>query len=459
MYNSKKLKEKKHKARRRSIREGIFATMHFSLGSQYISPFAIAINTSNSLVALLGSISGLLGPISQMSSSRLMERYSRKKIVLKAVLLESFMWLPFIAIAVLYFKGLILNLLPLLLLLAFAVQIFVANMAGPAWFSWMGDIVDEDFRGRWFAKRNLILGFIGIILSLIASFFLDYFKKIEIVMVGFIVLFSLAMIGRLISWKLFKKQYEPKLKLKKGYYFSFWDFVVDAKKTNFGKFALFRTFLSFAQAIAAPLIAVYLLRTLKFNYTTYMIIILAGSVVSLFTLALWGKIADTYGNYKVILISSFLIPTIPILWILSPNPIYLILIPSIIGGIAWTGFNLSAGNFIYDNVSAEKRGLAVSYKNMLIGIGTFLGAGLGAILIKYLTTEIIKPITIIFIISGILRMLAVLFWIPKIKEVRKTKRLTSAKALRDLILKQTRPTLIEETHQLMSIKKYIFDKK
>jgi len=425
MYNSKKLKEKKHKARRRSIREGIFATMHFSLGSQYISPFAIAINTSNSLVALLGSISGLLGPISQMSSSRLMERYSRKKIVLKAVLLESFMWLPFIAIAVLYFKGLILNLLPLLLLLAFAVQIFVANMAGPAWFSWMGDIVDEDFRGRWFAKRNLILGFIGIILSLIASFFLDYFKKI----------------------------------LKKGYYFSFWDFVVDAKKTNFGKFALFRTFLSFAQAIAAPLIAVYLLRTLKFNYTTYMIIILAGSVVSLFTLALWGKIADTYGNYKVILISSFLIPTIPILWILSPNPIYLILIPSIIGGIAWTGFNLSAGNFIYDNVSAEKRGLAVSYKNMLIGIGTFLGAGLGAILIKYLTTEIIKPITIIFIISGILRMLAVLFWIPKIKEVRKTKRLTSAKALRDLILKQTRPTLIEETHQLMSIKKYIFDKK
>jgi hypothetical protein len=42
-------------------------------------------------------------------------------------------------------------------------------------------------------------------------------------MFGFMILFGLALFGRLMSWRCFRKQYEPKIKLKKGYYFSFWD--------------------------------------------------------------------------------------------------------------------------------------------------------------------------------------------------------------------------------------------
>ena len=34
-------------------------------------------------------------------------------------------------------------------------------------------------------------------------------------------LFLLAFFSRLLSWLILKKQYEPKIKLKKGYYFSF----------------------------------------------------------------------------------------------------------------------------------------------------------------------------------------------------------------------------------------------
>lgn len=449
--------EKRHKARRRSIKEGIFSAISFSLSSRYISPFAIAINMSNSLVALMGSVGGLLGPMSQMFGSRLIEVESRKKIVLKGVFWESLLLLPFIIIAILFYTGIAVNFLPLLLILAFAIHLILANLVAPAWFSWVGDIVDEGYRGRWFAKRNLILGFIGVIFAIISSFFLDYFKQLNWTMFGFIVLFLFAMIFRLTAWHLFKKQYEPRLKLKKGYYFSFTEFLLQAPKNNFGRFALFRATLAFATAVAGPLIAVYLLRNLEFSYTTYMIITLAGSFISLFVLEIWGKFADSYGNYRVIWISSFLIPTVPILWILSPNPIYLVLVPSIIGSMAWAGFNLAAGNFIYDNASQERRGLVVSYKNMLIGIGTFFGAGLGAILIKYVQTDFLAPIIIVFIISSILRMFAVLIWLPKIKEVRKTKKFSGKRAFKDLILKEAKPTVIEETHQLMSIKKYLFD--
>ena len=450
-----KIKELKHQARRHSIKEGIFASAKGAFGDYYISPFAIAINASNSLVALLSSVSGLLGPLTQIFSSRLIEKHSRKKIILKSVFFESLMWLPLIIIAILFYKGILINTLPILLLLSFSLYIILANIGAPAWFSWMGDVVDEKYRGRWFSKRNLIMGFVSVVLAVSASFFLSYFKENNWTMFGFIILFFLAFIARIICWKIFKKQYEPKIKLKKGYYFSFWDFVKEAPKNNFGKFSIFRFFLSFACYISSPLLAVYLLRSLKFSYPIYIVIILSTTVFSLIVLKIWGKFADKYGNYRVLGITTILIPIIPILWILSPLPIYLIFIPALIGGISWAGFNLATGNFIYDNVSQQKRGLAVSYFRMFNGIGIFLGAGLGALLIKFLTISFIEPIFFIFILGSIMRMIVVFWWLPKIKEIRKTGKFNSSKVFKNLIFKQSKHTLIEEAHEIMSIKKYL----
>ncbi len=452
------IKELKHQARRHSIKEGIFASGKFSFGDRYISPFAIAINASNSLVVLLSSIAGLLGPLSQMFSSRLIEKYSRKKIILKAIFFESLMWLPLIVISVLFYKGIIVNALSLLLLISFALYIILANLVTPVWFSWMGDIVDNRYRGRWFSKRGLIVGFVSVILALVSAFFLDYFKRNDWIMFGFIILFSLAFISRIISREIFKKTYEPKIKLEKGYYFSFWQFLRKAPKNNFGRFAIFRSLLSLANFISAPLIAVYLLRYLEFNYTTYMIVTLAGAVYTFMVLELWGKFSDKYGNYKTLQITSILIPLIPISWILFSSPIYFVLVPAAIGGIAWAGFNLAASNFIYDNVSQSKRGLAVSYYNMLMGIGIFLGAGIGAILIKVLKTNFIEPLFLIFIIGSIARIIVVLLGIPRIKEVKKRKRFRGPRDLENLVLKEAKPTLIEEVHEIMHIKKYLTTK-
>ena len=95
---------------------------------------------------------------------------------------------------------------------------------------------------------------------------------------------------------------------------------------------------------------------------------------------------------------------------------------------------------------------------MLLGLGTFLGAGLGAILIQYLKTTFIQPIILIFIISGILRAFTVIIGVSKMKEVRKTKEFEGTRALKNLILKEAKPTLLEEIHQIMSIKDYIIEK-
>ncbi|MFH1327120.1 MAG: MFS transporter [archaeon] len=453
--NNKKEALLKTKARKYSIKEGIFSSSRASFGDLYISPFAIAVNASNSMVSLLTSILGLLGPLGQISGSKFLEKFSRKQILRKTIFFESLMWLPLILIAFLFYKGIVIEMLPLLILITFAIYTILLNMGHPAWFSWMGEIVEEKHRGKYFSKRNLILGFVSVILAIISAVFLDYFKKQGGIMFGFMILFLLAFITRLIARKILKKQYEPKIKLKKTDHISFWEFISNAPKTNFGKFTIFRSLIGFSAAIASPLIAVYLLRYIGFSYVDYMIITLGGTFVSLFILEFWGKFSDRYGNYRTMVLASIIIPLVPLLWILNTSIIYLLLIPSLASGIGWAGIHLAAGNFIYDNVPPQKRGLMVSYFNMVWGIGVALGAGVGAFLIKFLHSSFIEPLILIFIISAIARIIVAIWWLPKIKEVRETKKFSIDKALKHLIFKGAKLTLIEEAHEIMSIKRYI----
>lgn len=155
-----------------------------------------------------------------------------------------------------------------------------------------------------------------------------------------------------------------------------------------------------------------------------MIVVLSASIYSLIALGMWGRLSDRYGNYRMLEITAMLIPLIPILWILSPSPLYMIFIPAIIDGIMWAGFDLSTSN-------------------------------LGALLIKIINIKNIEPIFIIFIFSGVLRMIVVSFWLPKIREIRKTGDIKGRKALKEIIFKEIKPTILEEVHQIRSIKQYL----
>ena len=106
---------------------------------------------------------------------------------------------------------------------------------------------------------------------------------------------------------------------------------------------------------------------------------------------LWGRFSDSYGNLKSIKISGFLVPLVPFLWIFSyyfANNSQSFLLPYLIiieifSGFAWAGFNLSAGNFIYDAVTRQRMAICVSYFNILNGIGAFMGATLGGIISSF----------------------------------------------------------------------------
>ncbi|MBR9705894.1 MFS transporter [Candidatus Pacearchaeota archaeon] len=431
--SKKTIRQLKERSRKYSIKDGFFTTVRTSVGDTYISPFAIALNASNSLIAIIRSVSCLIGPLSQVLSTKLIEKKSRKKIVLKAVFFESLLWIPMIIIAYLYHINIIKSILPLLMLLTFSVYTIFSYMSTPAWFSWMGDLVDKEYRGKWFSKRNRILGFGTIIFSIFAAIILDLAKRNNKTMFGFIILFSMALIARFIARHYLSRQYEPKRKIKNKYYFSFFDFLKKAHTNNYGKFSIFRALFSLAINIAGPFWTVYMLRNLGFNYVTFMMITIAPTVYTILVIRSMGKFSDRFGNYRVLCISSVLISFYPILWLLSHNPLYLILVPQLIGGIGWAGFNLAINNFTFDSVKPQKRSFALSYNNLMDGIGIFFGAIIGAILVKFLKIGFMDTLLFIFLISSLLRIIVSLTMIPLIREIRKTESFDSKKVFEKII--------------------------
>ena len=429
----------KEKSRNYSIKDGIFATIKDSVSGNFISPFAIAINSSNSMIAMLSSIPGLLGPISQWQSSELIENHTRKKIISTAVLFEIICWIPLITIAVLYYFNIIQSFLPLLLLAFYSLYIICANAGAPAWFSWIGDLIDDKHRGRWFAKRTFILSIVSLISSIVAALILDYLKKTEFIIFGFAVLFLIAMISRSISRYYIKKQYEPKIVIEKESYFSFYNFIKKAPFNNFGRFAIFRSLLNGATAIASPFFTIYMLRDLHFSYITWIVVISSATFFQLILIKYWGKFSDKYGNYEVLKITIIFIIICPIAWIISKSPIYLIFIPQLLSGIGWGGFNLACSNYIFDCVTPQKRSLAYSYSELLNGIGIFCGSAIGAFLIENIHTSLINPILIIFVISGIARLIVGITMIPTIREVKVKKKFRTIKEFENLKTKIEEP--------------------
>jgi MFS family permease len=213
--------------------------------------------------------------------------------------------------------------------------------------------------------------------------------------------------------------YEPELVIKDEHRFTMFDFLRRMRKSNFGRFVAFIGFMNFSVQIAAPFFSVYMLRDLKFDYLTYAVINMTTPLTMVLMMGRWGARADHVGNIKVMRFTSLFIPFIPILWVVSPNVIYLICV-QVFAGFFWAGFNLSSSNFIYDAVSPEKRIRCIAYFNVVNGVAIFSGATLGGYLVRFLPPFLGYRILTLLLISGILRFIArsVLIFVREVRGVK-----------------------------------------
>jgi MFS family permease len=440
-----------------SVKEGALVSVASNFSMSYFSPAALALSASAVQMGILHAVISLLPSIVQLRSAGLIEKFSRKKIVFGAAVGKVLLTLPIFLIGFLHWIGVPYMVWAFIFLVG--LHYISTAISHPAWFSWMGSLVPEKKRGRYFSRRNLVVGFFGVITMIVGALILDWVKRLGAVygdvvgftLIGFGILFILSNIARIWGCVILKKEYEPRLKIRKKDRSSLRDFLVHCRDTPFGRFSLVAGAFTFVVGISTPYWAVYMLRDLQMSYTWYMAITVSAIVFQLVFLPLLGKFSDRFGNIRLIKTSSIIVGLVPFLWIFSVMigsdlwvKIYLLIVPAVVGGFAWAGYNLALNNYVYDAVGSRRRGFGLSYMNLLIGIGGFAGAGVGA-LIAWMNVSFMNPMLFIFMISGFGRLIVGYYGSQFLHEVRNVKKFSPQFWVKEFAPAQV---LIREIHRV-----------
>lgn len=398
-------------------------------GETYFSAFAVFLKAGASQIAVLASLPPLLAAAAQLFSAWLGRRSGlRKPIILVGVFMQAFCWLPLVALPLL-FPDYALELLTLCVVCYFA----TGNMVVPQWSSLMGDLVPENSRGRYFASRTRLASFTSFVALIASGLVLHYLTKQGNEALGFIIIFTIAAIARVGSAYHLRKMTDPPRSTLVSEVTSPMAAWRRIHHSPFVRFSLFFALMQFAVAIASPFFTLYMLRDLNFTYLQFMTNTAVVVLAQIATFNVWGHISDHFGNRVILRTTGVLITTVPMLWLFSSYYPYLLLIQAI-SGLAWAGFSLSAGNFLYDLVPSPKRAILIAYHNVFANVAVFLGAMLGG----YLGMTLPKEVTLfghhytwhssllgIFLLSSIARMLVALIFIPLLREVREVPALST----------------------------------
>jgi len=431
---------------RHSLKDaGAYAAM-IGIGETYFSAFALSLHATTQQIGVLASVPAMLASFVQLLSAWVGKRTGhRKLLVLAGASVQALALVP-IAVLPLLFPHIAVP----LLIAAVSLYHCGAHFATPQWGSLMGDIVSPQRRGRFFAQRTRIVSLVTFLALVAGGLVLHLMNTVGRVQQAFLLLFGTAMLARFVSVYHLSRMQDTSghvLALEPPITKAWWQRL---RESNFARFSIFFALMQTSVAISSPFFTVYMLRDLEFSYGQFM----ANTGMSVFaqflTLNRWGRISDVVGNRRILATTGVLLPLMPLLWMFSANPWYLLGV-QLISGFAWAGFTLSAGNFLYDLIVRDKRATFLAVHNVLASAGLFVGATLGGLLGAYLPTRIElfgalyewgSPLLGVFAISALARVLVVVVLLPKIREVRRVRpisfgnlifRVTRANALAGLV--------------------------
>lgn len=407
-------------------------------GETYFSAFALFLRATTQQIALLASLPPLLGSLMQLLSAWV-ARYKvrRKTLILFGAAFQALTWLPILLLPVLFpvhAVGLLIG--------CVTVYYATANLITPQWSSLMGDLVPERRRGRYFARRTRLASIAAFLSLVAAGLVLAIFDRWGHTLVGYLVIFTVAAAARVVSAYHLGRMHEPASSAGPPLPLVTMSWLRRLRRSPFIYFSLFMAGMTFAVSIASPFFTVYMLRDLHYSYLQFMANTATVVLVQFLTLNTWGRLSDVFGNRLILVATGAVIPVLPAMWLLSSDFWYLIGV-QVLGGLSWAGFNLSAGNFLYDLVPSPKRTTYLAFHNVILSAGVFCGALSGGFLAGLFPRQFtlaghaftwLSTLQAVFLVSTVTRFVMALVFLPKLREVRAVRPMS----VRGLVFRVTR---------------------
>lgn len=267
------------------------------------------------------------------------------------------------------------------------------SIAGPSWNSWMKDLVPEDQRGSYFARRTRLSQILNVCLSVILALLLDLIKKYypSAELTTYALLFIAGGIAGITGALILSRSPEPLSQLSGANFFHL--LRQPFSNRNFSRLLIFNACWTFSLNLATPFFTVYMIKTMNLPLSYIIGLNILGLLSSIFTIRTWGSLTDRYSNKTIIAIGGPLYILCLIGWCFVgiytrfyANLALLIGI-NIVSGIATAGINLSLTNIGLKLAPREDAITYLSAQNITSALFSSLAPLLGGLLADFFTSR------------------------------------------------------------------------
>ncbi len=379
-------------------------------GAAFQGPSIIAAGADAGSVALLTAALNLCLSVLLIKVPTLAERQNNlKRTTITIAVVNILTWLPVVLALLLFSK---LN--PYILIGLWVLNMVPSILVGPLRDNWMANLIPSEKMGQYLSWRSAIASALYLGISYLMAFILD--KSGRNSLHGYAIVTAIALIASLASTGFYTKmrQTQSPPPTAKQETFGFIDFLKKTRSSHLGTFIIFMSLFTFAVNLSSPLLAAYMITSLKFSYMSYFAMISCEYIARIISLSYWGKQIDKSGSLSVMVKVAYLIPLVPILWMFSRNIFYLGTV-QLFSGVVWAAFDLSAQAFLYKATPQNQRLKYISYQRSLTTLSVAVGAISGALLLNNIFPVFGSQILGIFLVSGILRLVVARTMLPRLQ--------------------------------------------
>ena len=404
--------EQQKKSMRNSTADGMAYSVTAGLGDAYLPAAIIALGASNFYVGLLAAMPQLFGALLQsfsIAAIRLVK--SRKALVMAGAAVQAACWLP--VIALLLWPG---ALSVPLIIFFFSLGAGASLFVNPAWSSWISDIVPDNGRAMFFARRNRLMQMVLFVSTFLAGIALREMQLQYPAALAFAAVFCVSFLARLSTLFFHSRtsdvpyalQLMREIKLKHL-------FLLPAHRKELW-FLAFMGLMNFTVQFAAPFFTPYMIGSLHYDMGMLGMMTAVAVLAKIAAYPYWAWAISRFGNRIVLVATALMAPLVPLLWLLSTGTLQIGIFQAF-SGFTWAGFELASFNFALALVGREVRPSFISKYNAFNGVfyaagciagGLFLTGSPDFALFGY------SGILLVFLISGAMRAAVVLFFAPKL---------------------------------------------
>lgn len=375
-----------HAGMHQIVRDGVSTEIMTVLsGGAFLVAMALLLGATNFQIGLIAALPTFMN-LFQLVSLWLVRRFRNRKAI--SVFCSVLARVPLILIGC----------IPLLMKQHTGVEILIfflcffylfGSIAGPAWNSWMKDLIPEKQLGSFFSRRTKRAQTVNVIVSLLAALCIDYvkhqFPAYELNAYSYMYI-AAGCFGLMGVFFLYRTPETPSL-LSNQHLFTL--LAKPLRNKNFKNLLIFNSAWSFALAIASPFFTVYMMQTLGLSISYVIGFTIISQLSSIFTVKIWGMYADRYSNKTIIAIGGPLYILCLIGWCfvgIFPkfySNLALLALINILTGISTAGINLSLTNIGLKLAPNEDSIVYLSAKNIIVAIFSSVAPLLGGYLADY----------------------------------------------------------------------------